>query len=521
MAILVTDPIAQDGIDVLSRYTIKLGLSREQLIETLPNYEGLIVRSETKVTAEVIAAGRKLQVIGRAGVGVDNIDVDAATERGIVVVNAPAGNTIAVAEHTLGLIIAAARNIPQAAAALHEGRWERAKFMGVEIRGKVLGVLGLGRIGTEVAKRAQAFEMDVIGHDPFVTEEHAARLGIRLVSFDELLEQSDFLTVHIPATVQTDGLIAAAELARMKPTAWIVNCARGGIVAEDALLAAIDSGVIAGAALDVFQVEPAGSNPLVRHPRVVATPHLAASTVEAQVNVAVQLADQVIAVLDGRPAPFAVNTPSVSAESAHVLAPFARVAQTLGNLCTQLAEGQFRNIEITYSGEIANHETSMLRAAAIRGLLQDISEENITLVNATAVARARGLPIVERMSSAPESFANLVTVRVETDRDEASVSGTLIDGVPHIVRIDEYWVNLAPSGGYVILTHHVDQPGVIGRVGTLLGEADINVSSMQVGRERPRGPALMLLSVDEAVPGQTLDKIRAIPGLTTVKVVRM
>lgn len=523
-AILVVDPIAQDGIEALrehARVDVELGVPPEKLLRMLGAYQGLVVRSETKVTAEVVAAGAQLQVIGRAGVGVDNIDVDAATERGIVVVNAPAGNTIAVAEHTIGLIIAAARNIPQADAALRAGRWERSKFMGVEIMGKTLGILGLGRIGAEVAKRAQGFEMEIVGHDPYVSEEHAHRLGVRLVDFRTLLAVSDFLTIHVPSTAQTDGLIGAAELAQMKPTAWIVNCARGGIIDEDALLDAVDREVIAGAALDVYKVEPATDNPLAHHPRIVATPHLAASTQEAQVNVAVQLAEQMIAVLEGRPAPFAVNAPPISVEAAHILAPFWKLAQTLGNVCTQLVGGQLKSIEITYSGEIAEQDTSTLKAAVIRGLLEPVSEENVTLVNAALVARNRGLHITERKSNAPESYTNLVTVGAETNSGRSVVGGTIINGQPHVVQIDDHWVNLIPTGGHVLLTRHIDRPGVIGHVGTILGEEDINISSMQVGRERPRGPALMLLSVDDPIRPAVLQRIREVAGLEYVKLVRI
>jgi D-3-phosphoglycerate dehydrogenase len=436
-------------------------------------------------------------------------------------VNAPAGNTIAVAEHTLGLIIAAARNIPQATAVLREGRWDRARFMGVEIRGKTLGVLGLGRIGAEVAKRAQGFEMSIIGFDPYVSQERAEQIGVRLVDFDTLLAESDFLTIHTPATVQTDGLIAEKELARMKPTAWVVNCARGGIVSEEALLDALDRGVIAGAALDVYRVEPAADNPLVKHPRVVATPHLAASTQEAQVNVAVQLAEQVIDVLEGRPAPFAVNAPPISAESVRLLAPFSQLAQTLGNVCTQLVEGQLRGVEITYSGDIAEHDTGSLKASVIRGLLESVSEEHVTLVNAAIVARNRGLSIIERKTSAHESYTNLITVDVATDRGHSIVAGTLLEREPHIVRLDEYSVNVVPTGGQVLLTRHRDQPGMVAKVGTILGEADINISSMQLGRESPRGPALMLLSVDDPIPAELLTRIREAPGFEYAKVVRI
>jgi len=524
LPILVVDPIAQDGIDALKRHTevdVRLGLSREDLLKIVGDYDGLVVRSETKVTADVVAAGTRLQVIGRAGVGVDNIDVDAATERGIVVVNSPSGNTIAVAEHTLGLIIAAARNITQAAAALSEGRWERAKFVGVEIRGKTLGVLGLGRIGTEVARRAQSFEMRILGHDPYVSQEHASRMGARLADLPTLLAESDVLTIHTPATVQTEGLIGKKELAAMKPTAWIVNCARGGIIDEAALLEALEAGQIAGAALDVFSKEPAGDNPLVRHPRVVATPHLAASTQEAQINVAVEVAEQMIAVLEGRPAPFAVNAPPISAESARVLAPFSRLAQTLGNVAIQLAPGQMRSVEITYSGEIADHDTAALKASVIRGLLESVSEEPVTLVNAAIVARNRGLNITELKSSAPENYTNLITVQVHTDIGSCTIGGTMLNGIPHIVRIDEYWVSVESTGGHVLLTRHTDRPGIIGKVGMILGEADINISQMQVGRETERGPALMLVFVDEAIPPDTLNKIQRTADLQYAKLVRI
>lgn len=524
MAVLVVDPIAQDGIDTLQRHTevdVRLGLQPAELLELIGDYEGLVVRSETRVTAAVIAAGKRLQVIGRAGVGVDNIDVEAATERGIVVVNAPAAITITTAEHTFALILAAARKIPQAAASLREGRWTRSEFVGIEMRGKTLGVLGFGRIGTEVAKRALAFEMHVIAHDPYIPEEAFRRMGVEIVDRDALFAQSDFVTVHIPALPQTERSIGRAEFSRMKPSAWLVNCARGSLIDEAALLTALDNETIAGAALDVFSVEPATENPLARHPRVVATPHLAASTEEAQASVAVETAEQIIAVLEGRPALFAVNAPLFSGEAASILAPFTRLTQALGNLCTQLAEGQVRSVELTYSGEIAEHDTSILRASAIRGLLAPISAEPVNLINATVVARNRGLRIVERTSSTPENYANLITVKVETDRGTSLVGGTLINGEPHIVRIDEYWVTVIPTGGHVLLTRHVDRPGIVGKVGTILGEADINISSMQVGRESARGPALMLLSVDDPIPPHVIERITAIGNLNYVKVVRI
>ncbi|MBI4214056.1 MAG: phosphoglycerate dehydrogenase [Chloroflexi bacterium] len=524
MAILVVDPIAEDGIDVLRSHAeveVRLGLSPNELLQLVPKYQALVVRSETRVTADVIAAGKNLQVIGRAGVGVDNIDVDAATERGIVVVNAPAAITITTAEHTFALIMAAARNIPQAAQSLREGRWDRSKFVGSEIRGKTLGVYGMGRIGSAVAKRALAFEMDVIGFDPYLPEDAFQRLGVELVDLESLLARADFLTLHVPATADTENLIGSVEFAKMKPTAWLINCARGALVDEAALIDALDRGVIAGAALDVFKVEPAADNPLVRHPKVVSTPHLAASTREAQASVGVETAEQIIAVLEGRPAPFAVNAPIVSGETARVLGPYAHLTQILGNLCTQLAEGRMRSVQLTYSGDIADYDTTVLRASAIRGLLERVSGENVNLVNASIVARNRGLRITERTTSTAQPYANLVLIHVETDRGTSSVGGTVINGEPHIVCIDDYWVTVVPTDSHLLLIRHTDQPGMIGKVGTILGEADINISSMQVGRERPRGRALMLLSLDDPVPPAVVRRISDVTNLNDVKSVRI
>ena len=524
MAILVVDPISQDGIDVLQQHAeveVRLGLSREELLALVPRFQALVVRSETRVTAEVIAAGENLQVIGRAGVGVDNIDVDAATERGIVVVNAPAAITITTAEHTFGLIMAAARNIAQAAQSLREGRWDRSKFVGTEMRGKTLGIYGMGRIGSAVAKRALAFEMDVIGFDPYLPEDVFQRLGVELVDLDGLFARSDFLTLHVPATADNEDLIGAAELSKMKPSAWLINCARGALVDEAALIDALDRGVIHGAALDVFKIEPAADNPLVRHPKVVATPHLAASTREAQASVGVETAEQILAVLDGRPAPFAVNAPIVSGETARVLGPYAQLTQALGNLGTQLAEGQLRSVEITYSGEITDFDTTVLRASAIRGLLERVSGESVNLVNASIVARNRGLRIDERKSASSQPYANLISLKVETDRGTSTVGGTVINGQPNIVCIDDYWLTVEPTGGHLLLIRHTDQPGMIGKVGTILGEADINISAMQVARESARGRALMLLSVDDPVPAEVVRKISEVTNLRDVKLVRI
>ena len=522
--VLVTDPIAPEGEAYLREHAavdVRPGLKLPELLQIVGEYEALVVRSETKVTREVVNAGRQLRVIGRAGVGVDNIDVDAATARGVVVVNAPAGNTIAVAEHTLGLLLAVARRIPQAYSTLRAGQWQRSRFMGMEVRNKVLGIIGLGRIGREVARRAQAFDMHVAAFDPYVGAENARRLGVEVLDLPALLRAADFLTIHTPATAQTQGLIGATELGLLKPTAYVINCARGGIVDEAALHDAISQGRLAGAALDVFAQEPPGDSPLLQLDSVVATPHLGASTREAQVSVALEVAEQVIAALDGRPTLYAVNAPIVSLEAFAVIGPYMRLAETLGQVATQLVDGQTERVEVTYSGEVAEYDTTALQASAIRGLLAPVSEEPVSLVNALAIARRRGLQVDERKTTGLDEYTSLVTVALRTDRAERTVAGTIRGGEPHVVRIDGYEVDLVPRGDYVLLSRHIDRPGIVGKVGTLLGEADVNISSMQLGRAQPRGEALMAISVDEPIPPGVLDRIRAVTDIEQIRVVRL
>lgn len=522
--ILIADPIAGEGIEYLRRYgeiEVLAGQGREKLIERLPAADGLLVRSETRVTAEMIGFAERLRVIGRAGAGVDNIDIEAATRRGIVVVNAPGGNTVAAAEHALALMMSVARRIPQADAALKQGRWERSKFIGVELRGKTLGLVGLGRVGTEVARGALGMEMRVVAYDPYVPEERMRRLGLEPCDLERLLRESDFVSVHVPLTDQTRGVLNAERLALMRPTAYLINAARGGLVDEAALLEALDGGRLAGAGLDVFVHEPPIDNPLAAHPKVVATPHLGASTIEAQSQVAVQVAEQVIAVLQGRPAQFAVNAPLFPVEMGGEVEPYLELAHVLGNVCRQLADGHFRSVEVEYHGEIAEAETAALTAAAVRGILAPVSDDPVTLVNAHLVARSRGLEIVEKKSTGRDNHTNLVIVAIETDQGRTSVGGTVMDRQPHLVRVDEYWVDVVPSEGYMLVTQHEDRPGIIGKVGTILGEADINISSMQVGRQKRRGRALMMLTVDEPVPPEVAARIRSVANIATLKVVKL
>ena len=522
--ILICDPIADDGIKVLrqsgAQVDVRTGLSPQALQEAVADYDAMIVRSETKVTADVIRAAGNLQVIGRAGIGVDNIDLETATEKGIVVVNAPTGNTISAAEHAIGLMLALARNIPQADAALRNGRWERARFMGVELRGKTLGIIGLGQVGSEVARRGRGLEMRIIAHDPFVPEEGARVSGVELVSLEELLGQADFLTLHTTLTEATTSLIGERELRQMKPTARIINAARGGLIDEEALQRALEQGWISGAALDVFAKEPAREHKLFASDRAIVTPHLGASTEEAQERVAVDVAEQVLAVLRGEPARYAVNAPLILPETYLVLAPYLTVAHKAGSLAVQLCEGQMGELEIDYSGEIASHDVTPLKAAVVRGLLAPISEEQVSLVNADIIAQRRGLRITEKRSPSHEIYANLVSVRVRASGGETAVSATLAHDGPHIVLINDFWVDVPPSEGYLLICENEDRPGMIGALGMALGSFDVNVSFMNVGRHVHRGRALMVLSLDEALTPEQLAKLREIPDIFSARLVR-
>ncbi|MEE8369274.1 MAG: phosphoglycerate dehydrogenase, partial [Dehalococcoidia bacterium] len=432
--VLVCDPIASDGVAALEQWgaqvDVRTGLPPDELRAIVDGYDALIVRSETKITGEIIAATNRLQVVGRAGVGIDNIDVGAATEKGVVVVNAPTGNTISAAEHTIALMLSLARHIPAANASLRAGRWERSRFLGMEVRGKTLGVIGLGQVGADVARQARGLEMQVIAQDPFVSEERARMLGVDLVPLDQLLRESDFVSVHTTLTEGTRGLIGEAELKTMKPTARIINTARGGIVEEAALEKALREGWIGGAALDVFSKEPVTDHPLFSLDNVVVTPHLGASTAEAQERVAVDVAEQIIAVLSGEPARYAVNAPMISPETYSALAPFLPVASKIGSLAVQLCQGQMGGLDIDYSGDILQHDLTPLKAAVLSGVLAPVSEEHVNVVNVDIVAQRRGMEITEKRGPSHEIYANLITVRLPTSSGETSVSGTLADDGP-------------------------------------------------------------------------------------------
>jgi len=524
MKVLITESLSKEGVEILSgaaEVDTKLNLKPEELIAIAGDYEALVVRSQTQVSAEVIQAGKKLQVIARAGVGVDNIDVDEATQHGIVVVNAPTANTTAAAEHTMGLILSLARHIPQANALLKSGIWQRSNFIGIELKNRTLGIIGLGNVGSEIARMANGLDMRLIAYDPFISTDQARNLKIGLVSMQQLLKKSDFITLHVPLTKTTEGIIGSKELEMVKPEVRIVNTARGGLVDEVALVKAIEEGRVAGAAFDVFNEEPVTNSILFETDGIIVTPHLGASTTEAQAIVARDIAEQIVAVLTGHPARYAVNAPFIPAETLPVLAPFIKAAATAGQLASQLTEGQMSSVRIKYDGEISNYDTTALKVTILRGLLEEISEERVNLVNANLVAARRSLTVVEQKETTCENYTSLITIEVKTTVGSTIVATTVMRGETNIVRVNDYWINIVPDDGYFLFCDHLDHPGLIGAVGKMTGDANININAMYVGRLKPRGQALMILSLDEALPEEYQQKIMSIDGIDTVKLVRV
>lgn len=523
MRILVAEPLAPEGVELLERHhevDVRLGCSPEELRAIIGDYDALIVRSQVKVDAALIDAGARLVVIGRAGVGVDNVDLDAATRAGITVVNAPTGNTIAAAEHTLALLFALARQIPAADASVRRGEWKRSQFTGVELRGKTLGIVGLGKIGLAVADRARALEMTIIGADPYVTAEQAALHGVERLELDDLLARADVVTLHVPGGRSTRGLIGRERIARMKPGAFLLNVARGGIVDEAALAEALASGRLGGAAIDVFEREPPVDSPLLGAPNTVLTPHLGASTAEAQVAVATEVAAQVLDVLDGRPARYAVNAPLLTPETAQAIAPFLPLAEILGRFFAQFNRTGVRTLTLEIAGEPAAFDATPLTAAVLRGLLETATTERVNLINAAALAKARGITVVERKTPDAGAFASLLTVSGQADGATTTVAGTIAVGEPRLVRINDYWIDMAPAD-IMLITRHQDKPGTMGRIGLMLGEADVNISAMHLARTAPRADALMILALDDDVPPAVAEAIRNHEAVLDVWVIRL
>ena len=529
--ILVADQISPEGIEILkggAEVDVRTGMTPDELAGTLPLYHGLVVRSQTKVTRDALEKASQLRVVGRAGVGVDNIDVEAASERGIVVVNAPTGNTISAAELTVALLLALARNVVSADQSLHRGEWKRSSFVGVEIRGKTAGVIGLGQVGAAVARRLRAMEMNVLGFDPFVPAERAQMLGVELSGLEALLERSDFVSLHCALTPDTRHLLGTKQIRRMKQGARLINAARGGLVDEAALLEALDSGHLAGAALDVFEEEPPGKgNPLLNHSKIVTTPHLGASTLEAQEQVAVDVAREVLQVLVGKPATAAVNAPIMGPETLAAVDPYLEVAEMCGTVAMQLGGSGWSEVLIDYRGELAHHDVSALKAAAVAGLLSSISEERVNTVSLPHVLSRRGWQVQERKVEDAAPYTNLVSVRLGGSEVDVVVSGTLVHGTPHIVEISGFEVDVSRSVAtrgedHVLIIENEDRPGRIGAVGAALGEIEVNVSHMAVGRRDPRKSreAIMVLSVDRRLEDEEIDSLASIPGIERIVQIR-
>ncbi|MFD1040445.1 phosphoglycerate dehydrogenase [Virgibacillus byunsanensis] len=516
--ILIADPISEEGLHVLRttptiHFEVATDLTPDVLGEQIVDFDALLVRSQTQVTRELISKAANLKIIGRAGVGVDNIDLDAATEHGIIVVNAPNGNTNSAAEHTMAMIMALSRKIPQAYYALKNHQWDRKKYVGVELKNKTLGVIGLGRIGTEVASRAKGQRMNIMAYDPFLTEEKADKMGIRYGSVQDVLKEADFITVHTPLLKETKHLINAEAFELMKPGVQIINCARGGIIDEEALYEAIVSKKVAGAAMDVFEEEPFLDHKLLTLPEVIATPHLGGSTIEAQESVAVDVSEDVIRFFSGDLVRNPVNFPSVPTDIMNKIEPYFHLAENLGTFLIHLTQDVIEEVNIYYSGDLSEMEVAPLTRNTVKGLLKRYHGDHVNDVNALYLANKKGITIHEHKTSKSRGFTNLLTVEVKTKTENRRVSGTLLNGLgPRIVKVDQYSVDVIPDG-HIVVIHHQDQPGVIGRMGNLLAQHDINIATMQVDRADIGGEAIMLLKIDKHLDEDAMNELEKLDDI--------
>jgi D-3-phosphoglycerate dehydrogenase len=522
--VLVADSISDAGVALLRatpglEVAVQTGMNPGELSRCIGGFDALIVRSATKVTAAALAEPGRLRAIGRAGTGVDNIDLDAATRAGVVVMNTPGGNSMAAAELTLALLLALARNVPQANADLRQGRWERKKYVGDEIAGKVLGVVGLGRIGREVARLAQGFRMQVLGHDPYVSADAAESLGVHYRKLDELIRESDYITLHIPKTDETRHLLDAKAIGSMRTGARIINCARGGLIDETALVEALDAGHLAGAALDVFESEPPTDARLVAHPKIVSTPHLGASTHEAQERVGTEIAEKIRDFLQRGVILDAVNFPSIGRKEFAALGPLMDLAARLGTFLAQIVDGGFKRLEVSVQGGFTEHPLKPLVMAATKGLLGPLVVGGVSYVNALALADARGIAVAEASSTEPSPYSGLLRLRLVTERESAAVAGTLLGPArPRLVEVDGVPIESFPAGQLLFIRNR-DLPGVVGKIGTLLGQAEVNIAGIQLGRLEGTDRAVSILGLDGPVPQETLRAIRALPEIVLARAV--
>lgn len=514
MKVIVTDEVSESGLQLLQadprfEVDVRLGLPVEELRKAIADYDAIITRSGTQVDRALLENADRLRLIARAGVGIDNVDVDAASQRGIIVVNAPFGNTNSAAEHTMALLLALCRNVTAANASLKGGDWKRAPFTGYELKGKTLGVIGLGKVGGRVALRARAFEMEVLTHDPYIAEKRADDHGVRLVSLDDLLRLSDVITVHTPLNEETEGMIGAAQFERMKDGVLIVNCARGGIFDEAATLAALESGQVAGAAFDVWSEEPPKTETLKRliaHPRMVVTPHLGANTFEAQKNVAVDVCQELIDYLDGKPLSNAVNIPRFDPDLMEHMKPFIGLVGTLGEFISKLAPPNPRKVTFSYNGKLARFDCTPLTVCGLAALLQNCTEQDVNMVNAMLVAEEMGIAVEGVSSTETESFSNLITLTLETPTGTRMVAGTLFEGTPKIVKMRNFTTDFQPEEHMLVITY-TDRPGLIGKIGTILGEEGINIGNMNLGRQVKAGEAMVVLSTDSPIGQGVIDRL--------------
>ena len=521
MKVLISDPLSEIGIKTFQEtpdieVDIKTDLSPEKLKSIIGDYHALVIRSATKATAELIEAAHNLKIIGRAGIGLDNVDIPAASKKGIVVMNTPEGNIITAAEHTIAMIMALSRNIPQASASLKKGNWEKKKFEGREIFNKTLGVIGVGRIGRLVAERAKAMEMKVIAYDPYIKPDVIEGMDIEPVSFDELLQRADYITIHTPSTTETVNMINHDTLARMKHGAMLINCARGGIVNEDDLYDALHSGHLSGAALDVFKKEPPGTIKLMRLPTFICTPHLGASTKEAQDKVAKDVAEQVIAYLLYGSVKNAVNVPSISPELLSTLRPYATLAEKMGSLQSQLVDTPIMEAQINYSGKVTDYDVTPLTAAMLKGLLTPLLHDQVNFVNAPVIAAERGIKVVESKTKAPADFSSLIKITVMTQKGQNIISGTIFGNtLLRILRINTFYLEAIPEG-HNLLINNMDKPGVIGKITSTLGRYNVNISRMQVGEEREKKQNVIFLATNVSVNDTILNELRSLKEIFLV-----
>jgi D-3-phosphoglycerate dehydrogenase len=526
MRVLVCDPLSPKGLEVLEqekglKVDLKPGLSPEELKQVIAEYDAVIIRSETKLKADIIEAGSRLKVIGRAGIGLDNVDLPAATKKGIVVMNTPQENAIAAAEHTIAMMLSISRKVPQATTSLKAGKWEKKKFMGVELYNKTLGMIGIGVIGTIVADRARGLKMKVIGYDPYLSPEVAAKKGVELFSLEELLSRSDFITIHTPLTGETRSLIDQNAFEKMKKGVILVNCARGGIVNEKDLYEAIRAGKVAGAALDVFEKEPAIGNPLLEMEEVIGTPHLGASTEEAQENVAIAISHQIVDYLIQGEARNAVNMPAVSPDILPFLKPYLRLAERLGSFLGQISNYAIEEVVIEYQGEVVEYGTKPITISVLKGLLTPFVGETVNFVNAPVMARERGIRVTESVSETAEDFASLIALTVRSKMEQNYIAGTLFGRKElRIVRLNDFLIEALPEG-YILLINNYDRPGVIGNIGMALGTRDINIATMQFGRDRMGGMAISLLHLDSPLPTGMLGEILRLPNIISVRQIKL